>query len=65
MADEMTDEQLKRQDFVDNSIFSLIQDINPTAQAISWDIEMIGNIRDVILDELQKKLGTTEFEIYP
>ena len=65
MADEMTDEQLERQDFVDNAIFSLIQDINPKAEAISWDIEMIGNIRDVILDELQKKLGTTEFEIYP
>ena len=65
MPDEMTDEQLERQDFVDNAIFSLIQDINPTTEAISWDIEMIGNIRDVILDELQKKLGTKEFEIYP
>ena len=65
MADEMTDEQLERQDFVDNAIFSLIQDINPTAEAISWDIEMIGNIRDAIVNELEKKLGITEFEIYP
>ena len=65
MPDEMTDEQLERQDFVDNAIFSLIQDINPTAEAISWDIEMIGNIRDVIVEELQKKSGITEFEIYP
>lgn len=65
MADEMTDEQLKRQDFVDNAIFSLIQDINPTAQAISWDIEMIGNIRDTLVHELEKKLGISEFEIYP
>lgn len=61
----MTNEQLERQDFVDNAIFSLIQDINPTAEAISWDIEMIGNIRDAIVNELEKKLGITEFEIYP
>ena len=65
MADEMTNEQLERQDFVDNAIFSLIQEINPTSQTISWDIEMIGNIRDAIVNELEKKLGITEFEIYP
>jgi hypothetical protein len=53
MTEEMTDEQLERQDFVDNSIFSLIQEINPTTREISWDIEMIGNVRDVIVDELQ------------
>ena len=61
----MTDDQLKRQDFIDNSIFSLVQTINPTTQKISWDIEMIGNIRDVVVDELEKKLGISEFEIYP
>ena len=61
----MTDEQLKRQDFVDNAIFSLIQEINPTSQTISWDIEMIGNIRDTLVQELEKKLGISEFEIYP
>lgn len=65
MPDEMTDEQLERQDLVDNAIFSLIQEINPTSQTISWDIEMIGNIRDAIVNELEKKLGITEFEIYP
>jgi len=65
MAHEMTDEQLKRQDFVDNAIFSLVQATNPTSRTISWDIEMIGNIRDVLVHELEKRLGISEFEIYP
>jgi hypothetical protein len=65
MTDELTDEQLERQDFVDNAIFSLIQQLNPTNQVIDWDIEMIGNVRDVVAGELEKKLGISEFEVYP
>ena len=65
MTIEMSDEQIKRQDFVDNTIFELIHRINPTGQQISWDIEMIGYIRDSIINELQNKLGISEFEIYP
>ncbi len=61
----MNDEQIKQQDFVDNAIFSLIQQLNPTNQVIDWDIEMIGNVRDSIVEELQNKLKITEFEIYP
>ncbi len=61
----MNDEQIKRQDFVDNAVFELIQSINPTACPIPWDIEMIGNVRDSIVEELQNKLKITEFEIYP
>jgi hypothetical protein len=62
---EMSDEQIKRQDFVDNAVFELIRQTNPTMRQISWDIEMIGNIRDSLVSELQKKLGISEFEIYP
>jgi len=65
MTDELTDKQLERQDFVDNAIFSLIQQLNPTNQVIDWDIEMIGNVRDSIVEDLQNKLKITEFEIYP
>ena len=61
----MTDEQLRRQDLVDNAVFCLIQNINPTNKPIPWDIEMIGNIRDGLVHELEKKLDITEFEIYP
>lgn len=56
---------MERQDFVDNKIFALIREINPIARPIDWDIEMIGNIRDTIVDELEKKLGISEFKIYP
>jgi len=65
MTVEMSDKQIKRQDFVDNAIFELIQCINPTERQISWDIEMIGNIRDSLVSELQNKLGISEFDIYP
>ena len=62
---EMSDEQIKRQDFVDNAVFELIRQTNPTKRQIPWDIEMIGNIRDSLVSELQEKLGISEFEIYP
>jgi len=65
MTDEMTDEQLRRQDLVDNAVFCLIQNTNPTNKPIPWDIEMIGNIRDALVNELEKKLGISKFEIYP
>jgi hypothetical protein len=65
MTVEMSDEPTKRQDFVDNAIFELIQCTNPTERQISWDIEMIGNIRDSLVSELQNKLGISEFDIYP
>ena len=31
----------------------------------AWDIEMIGNIRDSLVNELQNELGINEFDIYP
>ncbi len=65
MSIEMSDEQIKRQDFVDNAIFELISQTNPAKQQIPWNIEIIGNIRDSLVSELQKKLGISEFEIYP
>ena len=65
MTYELTDQQLERQDFVDNAVFSLIQQLNPTNRVIDWDIEMIGNIRDAVVCELERKLGISEFEIYP
>ena len=61
----MTKRQIERQDFVDNKIFALIREINPTARQISWDIEMIGNVRDSLVCELEEKIGISEFEIYP
>jgi hypothetical protein len=43
-----SEEELKRQDFVDNQIYDLVKRLIPTSREIEWDIEMIGDIRDTI-----------------
>ncbi len=45
---ELLKTQLARQDWVDNAIFQLMQDINPSDTEIDWNIELIGTIRDSI-----------------
>lgn len=40
--------QLERQDVVDNAIFQLIQEVNPSDADIDWNIELIGEIRDKV-----------------
>lgn len=66
MIDELTDEQLERQDFVDNAIFSLIQQMNPTNRVIDWNIEMIGEIRDNIRYWFVERLKVCEeMTFYP
>ena len=63
---ELTSEQIKRQDFVDNAIIDLIKTVNPTEKDINWDIEMIGEVRDVIEDWLVERLKiTNEPNFYP
>lgn len=63
---ELTEEQIERQDSVDNAIYQLIQGLNPTADEIRWDIEMIGETRDVIEDWLVERLKITdEQNFYP
>lgn len=63
---ELTEEQIKRQDYVDNAIYQLIRKINPSDKEIAWDIEMIGEIRDVIEEWMVERLGITdEKDFYP
>jgi len=63
---ELTQQQIAQQDFVDNAIFSLIGVINPGNKEIEWDIEMVGEIRDVLKEWLVDKLNLiTEQEFYP
>ena len=64
--EELTEEQIKRQDSVDNAIYQLIQELNPTADEIRWDIEMIGEVRDVIGDWIVERLKITDEQgFYP
>ncbi len=62
----LTEQQIDRQDYVDNAIFSLMRVINPSNKEIEWDIEKIGKIRDVLKEWFVDKLNlTTEQEFYP
>lgn len=62
----MNQKDINRQDFVDNQIYTLINDLNPSKDQIEWDIELIGEVRDAIEDILVDKLNICEeYEFYP
>jgi hypothetical protein len=53
---ELTAKQISGQDFVDRVILQLVQTVNPTDRSIQWNIEMIGEIRNVIRDCIVGKM---------
>lgn len=57
---ELTNKQIERQDFVDNRIFELIEEINPSQTEIDWDIEVIANVRETIRIWLVEELKLTD-----
>jgi len=61
-----TEDQIKRQDFVDNQIYELAKRLIPSRREIEWDIEMIGDIRDTIQHWLVDRYKIVdELEFYP
>lgn len=62
---ELTDQQIARQDFVDNAIHNLINDLIPSDKEMEWDIESIGEVRDAIQAQLVERGFCTEQELYP
>ncbi len=46
--EELTNRQIERKEYVDDAIFHLIQELNPTSIEIEWDMEIIGEIREEI-----------------
>jgi hypothetical protein len=63
---KFTEDQIKRQDFVDNQIYDLVKRLVPSAREIEWDIEMIGDIRDTIQHWLVDRYKIVEeLEFYP
>lgn len=62
---ELTDEQIDRQDLVDNAIFSLLNEIIPSKVDLNWDIELIGNVRDCIQREFTERNICSAQEFYP
>ena len=61
----LTKKHIERQDFVDNSIYELLQTLNPTDKLIDWDIEMIANIRETIQYYVTIKTNCSEQDFYP
>ena len=63
---ELTQHQIKQQDMIDNAIYHFIQSINPSGKKIPWDIEMIGELRDVIQEWFVDRLQLVkEQDFYP
>lgn len=62
---ELTKKQIERQDFVDNAINNLIQNLEISNRVTDWDIELIGNIRDVIQTYFTESNIYREEEFYP
>jgi hypothetical protein len=64
--ENFTEDQIKRQDFVDNQIFDLVNLLIPSKGKIEWNIEMIGDIRDTIQHWLVDQYQIVdELEFYP
>lgn len=61
----LTRYQIKRQDFVDNQIFELIQELLPPSKQIDWNIETISAIRDAIGKQIVDKKLMSEMQFYP
>ena len=61
-----SEDQIKRQDFVDNQIYDLVNLLIPSTGKIDWDIEMIADIRDTIQHWLVDRYKIVdELEFYP
>ena len=63
---ELSINEIQRQDFVDNRIYELIKDLNPTFKEVNWDIELIGDVRDIITNWFTNRLRIcSENNFYP
>ena len=62
---ELTQQQIERQDFVDNAILDLINEVNPSKTPIEWDVEKMGKIRDVVSHFFVENNICTDQEFYP
>lgn len=65
MTLELSDRQIERQDFVDNTIYGLVNELIPSDKEMEWDIETIGEVRDSIKKILVERQICTEQEFYP
>lgn len=59
----LNDEQIARQDHVDNAVHSLLVDL--ADRDLEWDFSLIGKVRECIGEELHRRGIMTEMEFYP
>jgi hypothetical protein len=63
---ELRREHIKRQDLVDNKIWQLLSALNPSQQAIEWNIEMIADVRERVRYWFTERLEVCdEMTYYP
>jgi len=59
-------QNIEQWDFVDNAIFNLIKELNPSEKEIKWDIHFISEIRAVLINLFVNELKLcTEKQFYP
>lgn len=62
----LTKKQLMRQDFVDNKIFELMQELMPNGKKLKWNIDAISSVREVIRKYLaDEKKMVSNMKFYP
>ena len=60
-----TPKNIARQDFVDNKVFELVNELLPQRKQINWDIKVIGDVRDAIFSAVSEKVcGLNERKFY-
>ena len=65
IAKELTKEQLKRQDEVDNACYAFLLELAKGSD-LRWDMEGISQVREAVQDVLVDKLHImSEMEFYP
>lgn len=60
----LTKQQIERQDFVDNAIYDMINELIPSNKEMEWNIEAIGEVRDAIQNQLIDRGICTKEEFY-
>ena len=59
-------EKIHKWDFVDNTIFEMIENLNPSTKKLEWDIKPISEIREVLVSYFVEELKLcTKNDFYP
>ena len=65
MIQELTDKEIERQDYVDNRVYELLNDLLSAGKTLHWDIGIIGAVRDAVQIQITARKLMSEAEFYP